>query len=972
MSNLSNNALSVLKARYLLRDETGTLVETPEAMFSRVASCISNIDNGLNHNNYLDILQNLEFLPNSPTLSNAGCRTGQLSACYVLGIEDNIDSIFDTMKLAAKVHKSGGGTGFSFSNLRPRNDMVKSTRGVSSGPIGFMDMYNSATEVIKQGSQRRGANMAILRVDHPNILEFINHKNKLDRLNNFNISVALTDDFMRALAENGSYDLINPRDKQKTGSLDARMVIDTIIVNAHSTGEPGVIFLDRMNEYCPVPWLGQYEATNPCFAPGTMIMTSEGHFPIETLVGKTVTVWDGESWVTTDSFRVTGENIDLYEVELENGQTIQATPYHKFVLESGETKILLELKTGDTLETHSQIVEGSTKLDGAYFLGFMRGDGSCEKNATLYLYPSKFVCIDRLVASASELETVEKSRSDIFKELDFVDCGKNRLVMRGTAFRRDAIAPFVAVSGLPEGFLNWDNESKYNFIAGYLDADGTTIDTKNGFGYQISGINKKLLLDVQIMLKTIGISSKLSLNKKEEFKDFGNRGGVLFCKELWRLIISQVGSVLLSHKINTTRLKSFKDRETKYGIKLKHFKVRAVTYIGVEPLVYCCTIPITHKISLSNSVCTSQCGEKPLLPYESCNLGSINLEKFVQGDRIDWARLEEVVKLSIRFLDNVIDANVFPHPELERMAKYTRNLGLGVMGFAGLLYRLGIQYGSETSLKIAGKVMSFVDYHSKKESIQLAKEKGRFPASIGHEEESYALFEKWFKERDKNKYLSPIVRYADLLPDLLKYGIRNSTTTTIAPTGTISIIANCSSGCEPVYALAFERNQAGMKMLEVDSYFEGRVKERFDPFTDYLILDDVSNSGGSLVSALKKSGDDDEYLTRLAEVFVTAHDITPTAHIEVQSVFQQFNDSATSKTINFPESATISDVEDAYMLAWKLGCKGVTVYRDKSREFQPLSTPQAPPIEITNNDACLVCGNCVPCGETCSCDKEDS
>jgi ribonucleoside-diphosphate reductase alpha chain len=579
--DLSANAVTVLERRYLLKDDTGKPAERPEDLFWRVAHTIAAPDKAYGASDravetlaetFFELMAKRMWMPNSPTLMNAGRPLGQLSACFVLPVDDALSNgksgIYDTLRAMALVHQSGGGTGFAFSRLRPKNDVVRSTMGVASGPVSFMKLYDASTDVVKQGGTRRGANMGILRVDHPDILEFITCKDDLTQVTNFNISVAVTDAFMAALEQGKPYDLIHPRTGAVVGQLDAHEVFRKIVHGAWKTGEPGVFYIDRANQYNPVPRLGGYEATNPC-------------------------------------------------------------------------------------------------------------------------------------------------------------------------------------------------------------------------------------------------------------------------------------------------------------------------------------------------------GEQPLLAYDVCNLGSINLGLFVKQGDVDWERLRTVVHVCTHFLDNVIDANKYPLAEIDDLAKRIRRIGLGVMGWADLLVRLGVPYDSEDGVALGRRLMEFVDEESKRASEKLAETRGPFPEW----ERSIWGPDKTCARDASGERIRPMRR------------LRNCNLTTVAPTGTISIIAGCSSGIEPLFAVAFMRNQAGVLMPDVNEDFVALAK-REGWYSDAL-MQRIAESGHIHF---------DEVPARWQRVFVTAHDVTPVWHIRMQAAFQAFTDSAISKTCNFPREASEDDVEQIYRLAFQLGCKGVTVYRDGSRELQVLST----------------------------------
>ena len=697
-------ALRVLRERYLLRKD-GEVIETPEEMCWRVAVSIAAGEGRYGRSRaavrevaeaFYDMMVDGYFIPNSPTLMNAGKDNGlQYSACYVLPVGDSMPEIFDSVKAAAIIHQSGGGTGFAFSRLRPKDDIVTSTGGRASGPVSFLRVFNGATEAVKQGGTRRGANMGILRVDHPDILEFIDCK--LDGgITNFNISVAATEKFMDALDKGEEYDLINPRTGLVAGRLSAKEVFDRIVSAAWRTGDPGMVFIDRINASPanPTPELGQVEATNPCVTGDTLVATPGG-------------------WRRADA-----------------------------------------IQPGDIIET----IEGPKPLQ------------QVEVNVG----------------------------TEVFR-VDFADGGH------------------LVVTAAHQFYVRTD---------------------------------RGLFLPVRLDRCRIG----------DEVQTFH----------------AGVGGTAKILKIEAA------------GI--------ATTYDLYEPQT---------DTWITEGYVSRGCGEQPLLPNEACNLGSLNVAKFARkaddGEMsIDWDEMERVVRLAVRFLDDVIEMNPYPLPQIDETVKSNRRIGLGIMGWADLLFLLGISYDGQEAIDLADRLMSFVKDKSHDQCARLAEERGPFP--------------NWSKSI-----------YKDVRP------MRNSTVTTIAPTGTISMIAGCSSGIEPIFALAFQhrvKQPDGERVLTfVNETFEQIAREK-GFFSDALMAEVAKRGSLHGIPGLPEDA---------GRVFKTSHDISFEWHVRHQAAFQRYTDNGVSKTINLPNDATEEDVAAAYRLAWALGCLGITVFRDGCKGEQVLN-----------------------------------
>jgi len=851
---LTQNAVKVLEKRYLTRDEAGNLTETPDEMFRRVAKHAANAevlyDNKADvktlENEFYSMMTSLEFMPNSPTLMNAGRPLGQLSACFVLPVPDSMEGIFDAVKNAALIHKSGGGTGFSFSRLRPKGSTVKSTGGVASGPVSFMKVFNAATEAVKQGGTRRGANMGILRVDHPDIREFITCKQDNADITNFNISVAITDDFMKAAESGTDYDLIDPRTKQVIRQENARVIFEMIVENAWNNGEPGIIFIDRMNRDNVTPEMGMIESTNPCVTGDSWVVTSSGPRQVCEMLGVE------ESIALNGKFHETDE---------------------KGFFKSG-IKPVIKICT-----------------DRGYNLTLTRDHKvMCATNVTRF-------DINAMWRSAGELKPGDK-----------IILSNNRGLKWEGNGTHDDILPGSKKATI---FLE---KTSFDFHVGYLkglfDSDGTvTGSQQKGLSVRLWQNDLECLEIVQRMLHRLGIASTIYANRKKPgVKSMPNGKGGLSAYSVQsghELVISQDNLFYFSEIIgfnSTKKMSRLKTALNQYrrNLNRERFVAEITDIVDVgEREVFDVKIPGVNAFD-ANGIFVHNCGEQPLLPYESCNLGSINLSVMVKEFdgkyEIDYEKLTRVTHMAVHFLDNIIDMNKYPLPDIEENTKANRKIGLGVMGFADLLFMLEIPYNSEEGISIARKVMDIIQSASKDKSHELAKSRGAFP---------------------------------NFDNSTLKDGriLRNATTTTIAPTGTISIICGASSGIEPLFALSYERNvMDNDRLIEVHPYFTKMMLDR-GLYSDDL-MEDIAAKGS--IYHMDKIPED------IRQVFVTAHDISPEYHLRMQAAFQGYTDNAVSKTVNFPKEATQDDVTKVFKMAYKTGCKGVTIYRDQSRQEQVL------------------------------------
>lgn len=887
------NAMKILEKRYLMKNNEGKVIETPKDMLARVAANIAYADifYGAKYEEVYDfakaiyiMMSNLELLPNSPALRGAGRETQQLSACFVLPIEDSRKSIFGTLMDAVDIQAFGGGTGFSFSRLRPRGSMVESTGGEASGPISFMQIYDMAVgKVIAQGGVRQGANMGILNYDHPDIIKFIDVKLDGKTLSNFNISVGLTEDFME-MAENGiEYDLINPHTKLATGKANARDVLDRIAHNAWSTGDPGLIFLDRINRANPTPHIGMIESTNPCVAGDTLVAVADGRgaVSIKQLADecKDVPVYccDNTGKIAIRMMRnsrLTGVNKRIVKVNLDDGNYVRVTENHNFILSDGTIKQARDLTKDDSLSIMQKMVSG--------IHGFI--DDSQSKRHKGYVW----------LRTTNRKTRIQEHRIVV-----------NELL--GRKVKSDEVIHHKNHNGLdnrPENLEVMNAREHYLMHAKNMIGDNNPMHRFPEKNWMNDPVKQQ---------------------KSREKHHIGVKRSPETCKRIREKAI--VRSSNPEYRFGTKY--GFDDyRSLKRESEVVNHKVLSVEFDGYED-VYNGTVDEFHNFyiggfyneengkTVQSWIVTKNCGEIPLLPFEACNLASINLARMVQekdGEcTIDYDKLAYTVKDGVHLLDNVIDMNKYPLDKIEEMTKGNRKIGLGVMGWADLLAMMSIPYNSDQALELAEKVMEFINTNAKAASVELAKSRGIFPN-----------FKNSIYDTGKEEDM-----------------VRNASWTTIAPTGTLSTLAGCNGGIEPFFMIVYRRgsiyNAEGKPTIELlmenEIFRQTAVERGF--YSEELAMKIAET--GSLQHI-------DEVPDGIRKIFVTSHDIGYEWHVKMQSAFQKHVTNAVSKTINFPKDATPEDIKKSFELAYKLGnIKGITVYRDGCKEHQVLSTMEARP-----------------------------
>jgi ribonucleoside-diphosphate reductase alpha chain len=812
-------------------------------------------------------------------------------------------------------------TGFSFSRIRPAGDPVMTTKGVASGPISFMRGFDMATDIIKQGGARRGANMGILRCDHPDIEAFITCKNDTKSFTNFNLSVGLTDAFMEAVKSGADFPLINPRTREEVKKVKSAALFDLIVQSAWATGEPGIIFLDAINRANTLPHLGEIESTNPCVTGDTLVATPNGYRQAKDFCcGDTLWTVLGTGTVSTIERH---ENYPVFRVEFSDGGTLRVTSAHQFHAQKQGTGRfatkkfdlyrLDQLEIGDWVRVAPACLPNNLLRQETYALdereygflvGILLGDG----------------CITESSMKRRQLKVASRQDDEAWN--DILSSLLSRVGYTGVMdVSRTSLSLSHCINGVTEVYRLVENlgisaqasdkripavlrDSNERVLAGLVDGlfstDGNVNLASTHPTLRFASASRGLIADLRDVLLMFGIHGSMGVT--ENCRQHEYQGRIIKGQTKYEYIISGASLKSFYDRIGLTRpykMEKLKQAVNHYALTGNTWKARV---LRIEPDGFDTVYDLFEPISdtwITNGYVSRGCGEQPLLPYESCNLGSLNLAKVVKDGEVDYEMLGEMVHTAVHFLDNVIDANRFPLDLIREKTVANRKIGLGVMGFADLLLKLGIPYNSEEAVAVAEEVMNFINEQSKLASTELAGKRGNFPNFPGSSYENNGLSR-----------------------------MRNATTTTIAPTGTISIIAGCSSGIEPLFAVSFKRRVLeGEELVEVHPYFEEIAKSR--GFYSPELIKQIAETGSIR--------DFQEIPRDVRRLFVTAHEVSPHWHLKIQAAFQKHTDNAVSKTVNFPRQATAEDVREVYLQAYELGLKGVTIYRDGSRDQQVLS-----------------------------------
>ncbi|HSL43300.1 MAG TPA: ribonucleotide reductase N-terminal alpha domain-containing protein [Anaerolineales bacterium] len=992
-ANLTDNARQVLMKRYVRRGDDGKPAETVEEMFWRVAYHVARVEEQWDADvqkrtvEYYHLLSSKKFFPNSPTFTGAGTPLGQLAACFVLPITDDMGrdtaGIFQTLRDAALIQQTGGGNGFSFSRLRPKGALVQTSAGQATGPVGFLRVYDHAFGEIAQGGTRRGANMAVLRVDHPDVEDFVVSKTNENHITNFNISVGITDAFMRAVKEDKDWELRFPdiaetKERKFSGTLEqaekegitirgyhkvkARDLFNKIVKQAHHNGEPGVLFLDAANRGNPVPHLYPLEATNPCVTGDTLIYTDQGLRRADELAAEGMEInvvtdarFGTDTFLSATHVFQTGTK-PVFRLMTREGYEVRLTEDHRVMTSRGWVEAR-DLQSGDRLHILNRKggFGSAGNLEEGRVLGWLVGDGTVNVvRAVLSFFgdekrelaPAFAQMVTNLVEKPTQRRAYPVGITQV-DERDEARIASDRLrvwaAQYGITEEKKHFVPSAVFAG--------SEDIQRGFLQALFTADGQVNDGgEKGCSVRLSASHLTLLKDVQRLLLNFGVASRIYENRRlAGYRPMPDgKGGTkeYFHQPQHDLAISKRSLIRFANEIGflteakQSKLASYLSRMVRGPYEESFLAtVLAVEPDGVEP-VYDLHQPDTNAF-IANGLVVHNCGEQWLGPYENCCLGSVNLNEHCGPDgTVDWELLRQSVVLSTRFLDDVVEANAYVPavPQLQEAAHRARRIGLGIMGLADLMYHVGVRYGSKEGQEFGAQVMEFVRYHAMKTSIELAEERGPFPAIEGsiYDMDNMSWTPPQSLVSSHQDWGRPAIEWDSIVDGIKHHGIRNAAQTTVAPTGTIATVAGCEGyGCEPVFALAYIRhvNDNG-KDLRL-TY----ASPRFDEALKKLGLGEEKRQ--EIVEQVMRQGTC-QHITDIPQsvrdTFVVSGDIMAEEHVLMQGALQAFVDNSLSKTVNFPETATEEDVAKAYMLAWELGCKGITVYVTGSREKVVLET----------------------------------
>jgi len=992
-AQLTDNARQVLTKRYVRRGDDGKPAENVEEMFWRVAYHVAKVEEDWGGDvakrtvEYYHLLSSKKFFPNSPTFTGAGTPLGQLAACFVLPISDDMgrksSGIFQTLRDAALIQQTGGGNGFSFSRLRPKDSMVKTSAGRATGPVGFLRVYDHAFGEVAQGGSRRGANMGVLRVDHPDVEEFIECKTNENHITNFNISVGITDAFMRAVKNDEDWELRYPdlsevKEHNFDGTLEqaeaagikiqtykkvrARDLFNKIVKQAHHNGEPGMLFLDAANRDNPVPHLYPLESTNPCVTGDTLIYTDQGLRRADELAldGQEITV-TSDARFGTDTFLPathvfkTGTK-PVYRMMTREGYELRLTEDHRVMTSRGWVEAE-KLQPGDRvhiLNRKGGFGEQGTLEEGRV-LGWLVGDGTVNVvRAVLSFFGDEK---QELAPAFAEMVTnlVEKPGQHRAYPVGVINIdGRDEARVAS-----DRLRGWVAQYGITENSKHFVPSAVFagseliqrGFLQALFTADGQVNDGgEKGCSVRLSSSHMTLLKDTQRLLLNFGIASRIYENRRlggiRPMPD--GKGGTkdYFHLPQHDLAVSKTNLIRFANEIGflteakQTKLADYLSRMVRGPYEEPFLAtVQAIEPDGVEA-VYDLHQPDTHSF-IANGLVVHNCGEQWLGPYENCCLGSVNLNEHCgENNSVDWETLRQSIVTATRFLDDVVEANGYVPsvPQLKEAAQKARRIGLGIMGLADLMYHVGVRYGSKEGQEFGAQIMEFVRYHAMQTSVELAEERGPFPAIEGSIYDMDDM--KWEAPKSlvsyQHNWNMPEVKWDAVVEGIKKHGIRNAAQTTVAPTGTIATVAGCEGyGCEPVFALAYIRhvNDNGKDLTLT------YASPRFDEALKNLGLGEEKRQ--EIVERVMNDGTCQNIIEipqAVRDTFVVSGDITADEHVLMQGALQAFVDNSLSKTVNFHEHATEADVAKVYMMAWELGCKGITVYVTGSRDKVVLET----------------------------------